>query len=210
MKTSEIIPRNVFVGVDIQNDFIDGSLAVREGEQVVAPANAVAAAVRESNGRVAWTRDWHPATTPHFETWPVHCVQETDGAAFPDDLDIRDEDHIISKGMGQTDGYSGWEGVDQTDGQTLDTLITPQPHERVRVFIGGLATDYCVKATTLDILTRYRETDDIRVKTYLIRDAIRGVEMNDGDTQAALDAMNEAGAIAITSAEAIKMIEEMI
>lgn len=210
MNTSEKTPRNVFVGVDIQNDFIDGSLAVNEGEQTVAPANAVAAAVRVSGGRVAWTRDWHPATTPHFDTWPVHCVQETEGAEFHNDLDIHEEDHIISKGMGQTDGYSGWEGVAQNDGQTLDTLITPQPHERVRVFIGGLATDYCVKATTLDILTRYRETNDTRVKTYLVRDAIRGVEMNDGDTQAALDAMREAGAVAISSAEAIKMIEEML
>ena len=73
--------QNVLVAVDVQNDFIDGSLAVTEGEQVVQPINDVAAAVRDTGGTVAFTRDWHPAETPHFAdyggAWPVHCVAET-------------------------------------------------------------------------------------------------------------------------------------
>lgn len=74
--------RNVLIAVDVQNDFINGSLAVREGYQVVAPINELAETVRESGGAAIFTRDWHPAATPHFDTWPVHCVADTEGAEF--------------------------------------------------------------------------------------------------------------------------------
>lgn len=204
MKNQETT-RNVFIGVDIQNDFIDGSLAIGGGDEVVEPANEVAAAVRDSDGTVAWTRDWHPPITPHFAIWRSHCVANTEGAEFHNDLDIRDEDIIISKGMGQTDGYSGWEGVSD-DGKTLETLITPEINERINVFIGGLATDYCVKATTLDVAKNF--ADNSRVSTYLIRDAIRAVGMDAGDEQAALDAIRDAKVEAISSAEAIAKIKE--
>src|SRR5690606_11365788 len=103
MKNQEKI-RNVLIADDVQNDFIDGNLAVNEGEQVVAPINKISSAVRITHGDVAFTRDWHPASTPHFNEWPAHCVADTDGAAFHPELNIRDEDIIISKGMGQTDG----------------------------------------------------------------------------------------------------------
>lgn len=183
-------PRNVLVGVDIQNDFINGSLAVTEGELVVQPINQVAEAVRDSGGDVVFTRDWHPEITPHFDTWPVHCVAETSGAEFHPELIIKDQDAILSKGMGQTDGYSGWEGT-TTKGNTLEAFITPQtPREKVRVFVGGLATDYCVKATALDIANRF--ADDERISLYLIRDAIRAVGLMPTDEQAALDAMEAA------------------
>lgn len=208
MTTTSETPRNVFIGVDIQNDFVDGSLAVNGGADVVAPANAVAEAVRESNGTVAWTRDWHPASTPHFDSWPVHCVAESEGAAFREGLDIKPTDTIISKGMEQTDGYSGWEGIDLEDrAVTLETLIAPEKNEQVRVFIGGLATDYCVKATTLDVAEHF--ADNKRVSTYLIRDAIRAVELQQGDEQAALNAIADAKVEAISSKEAIAMIAEM-
>lgn len=209
MTTTNETTRNVFIGVDIQNDFVNGSLAVNGGEEVVVPANEVAAAVRQSGGTIAWTRDWHPATTPHFDTWPVHCVAETEGAEFRSGLDIKNSDTIISKGMEQTDGYSGWEGVDlENKAATLETLTAPKENEAVRVFIGGLATDYCVKATTLDVAGHY--TGDERVTTYLIRDAIRAVEMNQGDEQAALDAIADANVEAISSADAIRMIQEQL
>lgn len=198
-------PRDVLVAVDVQNDFIDGSLTVHQGEQVVAPINSVAAAVRQTGGDVAFTRDWHPATTPHFEAWPVHCVAETEGAAFHPELGVRQEDTIISKGMEQTDGYSGWEGV-ADDGATLDTIIAPQTREeKVRVFIGGLATDYCVKATAVDIATHFKADD--RVQLFLLRDAIRAVGLAPTDEEKALAAMDEAKIHAISSAEAIAMID---
>ena len=99
--------RHLLVAVDVQNDFIDGSLAVKGGIDVVAPLNTLAHAVRRDLGRVAFTRDWHPAATPHFDTWPVHCVADTDGAAFHPDLQLKEGDVVLNKGMGQTDGYSG-------------------------------------------------------------------------------------------------------
>lgn len=201
--------QNVLVAVDVQNDFIDGSLAVTEGEQVVQPINDVAAAVRDTGGTVAFTRDWHPAETPHFAdyggAWPVHCVAETEGAAFHPDLDVRDTDIVINKGMEQTDGYSGWEGVTD-DGQTLETIIAPlSREEKVRVFVGGLATDYCVKATALDIAARFK--DDERVHLYLLRDAIRAVGLAPTDEEKALAAMEEAKIQAISADEARVMIE---
>ena len=198
--------RDVLVGVDIQNDFISGSLAVTDGEAVIEPTNRIANAVRAAEGTVAFTRDWHPETTPHFENWPVHCVSETEGAAFAPDLTVLPSDYIISKGMEQTDGYSGWEGVSE-NGDTLETLITPNTStESVRVFLGGLATDYCVKATGLDIASFFR--DDSRVTTYLIRDAVRAVALKEADEANALAALKEAQVIAISTEEALALIQE--
>lgn len=204
MRTFEA-PRNILIGVDIQNDFIDGSLAVPDGEAVIAPINLTTDAVRRIGGTVIFTRDWHPAETPHFETWPVHCVAETPGAAFHSTLTIQPSDVIISKGMGQTDGYSGWEGVADT-AETIETLVTPtDTREKVRVFIGGLATDYCVKATALDIARTF--ADDTRVTTYLLRDAVRGVNIQPDDSSKALEEMRASGVIEINSQAAIAMIE---
>ena len=202
-------PRTVLIGVDIQNDFIDGSLAVTDGEAVVTPFNRTAEATRRIGGTVVLTRDWHPEETPHFDPfggpWPVHCVAETTGAAFHSDLTIQPHDVIVSKGMGKTDGYSGWEGV-ATDGRTLETIIAPTTQvEKVRVFIGGLATDYCVKATAIDIAQTF--ATDERVATYLMRDAVRGVEVTAGDTARALREITNAGVAQLTSDEAIAMIE---
>ena len=204
--------RSILVAVDVQNDFINGSLAVTEGDQVVQPLNNVAAAVRKTGGDIALTRDWHPAITPHFAdyggTWPTHCVAETDGAAFHPRLEVTRSDVIINKGMEQTDGYSGWEGV-ADDGQTLEMMIEPSNRkEKVRVFIGGLATDYCVKATALDIAARFK--DDERVRLYVLRDAIRAVGLAPTDEEKALAAMEEARIQAISSDDARAMIERAV
>lgn len=204
--------RNILVAVDVQNDFITGSLAVNEGEQVVTPINEVADAVRATNGTVIFTRDWHPVHTPHFDTdggtWPVHCVAETEGAAFAPALAVLENDTILSKGMEQTDGYSGWEGVG-TQGESLETLIAPRtPEEKVQVFLGGLATDYCVKATGIDIATFFANDD--RVTTYLLRDAVRAVALEKADEANALKAMQAAQIIAIDTNEARAIIERML
>lgn len=204
--------RNVLVAVDVQNDFIDGSLAVNGGAEVVQPLNEVSTAVRLTDGDVAFTRDWHPAATPHFVdyggVWPTHCVAETEGAAFHPDLEITEADVIINKGIEQTDGYSGWEGVAE-DGQTLETIIAPKTREeKVRVFVGGLATDYCVKATALDIADRFK--DDERVRLFLIRDAIRAVGLAPTDEERALAAISDAKFQAVSAAEALAMIERTL
>lgn len=120
----------IFVGVDPQNDFIDGSLAVAEAEQIIEPINSIVDEIRKHDGTVVFTRDWHPEKTPHFDKWPVHCVANTIGAEFHKDLNIQPDDIIINKGTGQTDGYSGWEGRSDK-GETLESIITPKtPHEK--------------------------------------------------------------------------------
>lgn len=201
-------PRNVLIAVDVQNDFITGSLAVGDAEQVIDPINAFASSVREHDGVAIFTGDQHPSATPHFDVWPPHCVAGTEGAAFHPRLDVREGDTIISKGMEQTDGYSGWEGV--TDkGETLETLLMPRtPRERVRVFIGGLATDYCVRATTLDIAKRFE--DDDRVTLFLLRDAIRAVGLAPDDEARALSEIEAAKVLAISSEAAQTMIERTV
>lgn len=200
--------RDVLVTVDVQNDFVTGTLAVNEGQEVVAPLNAVAETVREHGGTVAFTRDWHPKTTPHFDIWPEHCVAEANGAEFVPELEVLEGDTILSKGMGQTDGYSGWEGVGEK-GETLETLITPRtPTENVRVFLGGLATDYCVKATGLDIAEFF--ANDERVTTYLLRDAVRAVALQQADEANALAELKAAQIVAISSDEARAMIEKVL
>lgn len=200
--------KHVFVGVDIQNDFADpeGSLYVAGGEEIAAPVNEVTEAVRTAGGTVVFTRDWHPAETPHFEAWPVHCVADTDGAEFYPAIQIEQSDIIISKGTGQTDGYSGWEG-EAADDRTLQEIITPQmDRQRVAVLLGGLATDYCVKATTLDIANQFKDND--RVCLYLLRDAVRAVNLSPNDEDEAIAAMEAAGVHTITTAEAKQIITE--
>ena len=211
MKTIEQ-SRPVLIGIDVQNDFITGSLAVAEGEQVVAPLNTIAETVRHHGGQVVFTRDWHPGETPHFVNfggqWPVHCVAGTTGASFHDKLNVQPGDTIIDKGVGQTDGYSGWEGRSDT-GETLETIITPRtPHEKVKVFLGGLATDFCVKATALDIANHFR--DDARVSIHLLREAIRAVGLTPTDEEEALAAMKEAHVLAVSTSEAKMMIERSV
>ena len=197
--------RHLLVAVDVQNDFIDGSLAVMGGIDVVAPLNTLAHAVRRDLGRVAFTRDWHPAATPHFDTWPVHCVADTDGAAFHPDLQLKEGDIVLNKGMEQTDGYSGIEGV-ADDGTTLETMIEPvHRDEKVRIFVGGLATDYCVKATSVDLARRYKGLDNVSI--CLVTDAIRAVNLQPNDGTEAVEAMADAGVHIINLTDALALVD---
>ena len=150
-------PRTALIVVDIQNDFAhpDGSLYVSGAAGVIKYANAAIAQASESGALVVYTQDWHPEHTPHFDTddglWPVHCVADTWGAQFHDDL-IIDAEEIVRKGVDGADGYSGFTTRDpQTSDQTpttLDSLLRSAGIERCVVL--GLATDYCVKETAAD------------------------------------------------------------
>lgn len=202
--------RNILVAVDVQHDFIDGSLAVAEGEQVTTPLNTIAETVRHHDGQVVFTRDWHPAKTPHFSNfggqWPAHCIAGTTGASFHDKLNVQPGDTIIDKGTGQTDGYSGWEGQSGNTGETLETIITPRTtREEVHVFLGGLATDFCVKATALDIAEHFKSDDQVSI--YLLREAVRAVGLTPNAEEEALSAMKEARILVVSINEAKTMIE---
>ncbi len=186
----------VTIGVDIQNDFCPGgTLAVPNGDAVVTPFNTIAAETRARGGKVVFTRDWHPSETTHFNDWPVHCVQDTNGAAFHPALDVRAEDIIISKGMdAEENAYSGFDGVD-AHGITLEDIIETElaHHEKIIIQIGGLATDYCVKATVLDALQlKARSTKTVAV--IAIANAMKAVNINPNDEHDAIEAMKHAGA----------------
>lgn len=195
--------RIVTIAVDMQKDFMSGgSLAVPGGEQVLAPLNRVMRFAREQGGVVAATRDWHPESTPHFDVWPVHCVGSTKGAEFHPDLELEADDVIISKGMGQTHGYSGFEGFTD-NGLTLEQIVRPRRRgERVTVLIGGVATEYCVLNTARDNLKVARtaeESGEGTINTVLVSDAVAAVDLQPGDGERAITGLLEARTITLTS-----------
>jgi nicotinamidase/pyrazinamidase len=178
--------------VDVQNDFADsnGSLYVREGEAVIPIINEQIEAARRSGALVVYTQDWHPGSTPHFEKdggiWPVHCVQGTWGAELHPDLKVVGE--VVRKGAGGEDGYSGFTVRDPRSGEEHSTGLEELLRRRgvERVVVAGLATDYCVKETAID---GARKNFDATVLT----SAVRAVDLQTGDGQRALEAVEGAG-----------------
>ena len=187
-------PSTALVVVDVQNDFADpaGSLYVGGGQDVVPFANAQIEGAVAIGAPVAFTQDWHPETTPHFRKdggiWPVHCVQETWGAAFHPDLRV--EGPVVRKGADGRDGYSGFSVRDPLSGDVeatqLETLL--REHGVERVVICGLATDYCVLETALDARR-------LGFPTTVLLEGIRPVNLQPGDGERALERMREAGAV---------------
>lgn len=180
--------------VDVQNDFADpsGSLYVLGGEQIVPIVNVEVERARAAGALVVCTQDWHPEHTPHFQRdggiWPVHCVEDTPGAAFHPDLLVADHE-VVRKGHDGRDGYSGFSVRDPLSGERGDTLL----HEMLvangieRLVICGLATDYCVVETVLDARM-------LGYPVEVLTDAVRAVELQPGDGAAALARMRESGA----------------
>lgn len=188
-------PSTALLIVDVQNDFADpkGSLYVPGGEDVVPAANAEIERAQADGAAVIYTQDWHPDVTPHFEKdggiWPVHCVQDTWGAAFHPDLRVLFWSPIIRKGADGRDGYSAFSVRDPASGDVEATQLESVLRDRGigRVVIAGLATDYCVVETASDA----RRLDH---PTIVLRDAICAVDLNPGDGDRALERMREAGA----------------
>jgi nicotinamidase/pyrazinamidase len=178
--------------VDVQNDVADpaGTLAVTGAADVVRAANEAAAAVRAAGGSVAYTADWHPAHTSHFAQdggiWPVHCVGGTWGAAFHPDLLV--DGPVVRKGTSGEDGYSGFTVRDPASGVTTPTELASLLRAAgiEQVVVCGLATDYCVKATSLDAVA-------LGFATAVLVDGIRAVDLAADDGQRALDEMAAAG-----------------
>ncbi len=167
--------------IDFQNDFTPGgALAVKGGDQIGEPIQRLAPRFDV----VAATRDWHPPDHASFRTeggpWPVHCVQGSHGAELHLAMADVDVDFVVDVGREREDeGYSGFEKSD----------LAEQLRERgvERVVVCGLATDYCVRASTIDAC---QEGFDVTV----VEDAIRPVEVEPGDGERALADMKRAGA----------------
>jgi nicotinamidase/pyrazinamidase len=176
--------RRALIVVDVQNDFCPGgALGVERGDEVVAPLNQLLEEFLSRGDLVYKSRDWHPATTRHFAayggTWPVHCVQGTPGAEFHRDLSADPRVRVVTKGTGDEDQYSAFDGTGLADELRREGVS--------EVWVGGLATDYCVKQTVLDALR-----SGFRVKA--LSGAMRAVNLQPGDDQRALAEMREAGA----------------
>lgn len=178
--------------VDVQNDFCPGgALAVSEGDRVVPVLNRCLQLFLKTNHPCVATRDWHPPDHCSFKEqggiWPRHCVQNTPGARFHPDLKLTETVKVFSKAQDKNrDAYSGFEGtgLERYLGELgVGTL-----------YVGGLATDYCVKHTILDGLKA-------GFKAFVIKDAIRGVDVKPGDSEKALKEMQGEGAILVTAQE---------
>ena len=180
---------DALVLVDVQNDFCPGgALPVPDGDRVLPVLNTL---LRQGGVLAVATRDWHPPDHCSFRAqggpWPVHCVAGTPGADFHPGLDRGRIAHVVSKATTQAqEAYSGFQGTDLAD-------VLRQRGIRA-VFIGGLATDYCVKATALG--ARKAGLD-----VFLITDAIRAVNVRPGDGDRAIAEMRAAGVIPLTSAD---------
>jgi nicotinamidase/pyrazinamidase len=185
--------RTALLVVDVQNDFADpaGSLYVRGGEEIVPVANEQIARAREGGAFIVSTQDWHPESTPHFAKdggiWPVHCVQDSWGAALHPVLTAADE--IVRKGTGGEDGYSAFSVRDPRSGETAPTGLHGLLQERgvEGLVVCGLATDYCVVETVVD-------GRSLGYAVTVVRDGIRAVDLEVGDGDRAIQRMRDAGA----------------
>ncbi|HOM16361.1 MAG TPA: bifunctional nicotinamidase/pyrazinamidase [Thermoguttaceae bacterium] len=193
---------NCLVIVDVQNDFCPGgALPVQEGDRVVPVINRLL----DRFDRVVATQDWHPPGHLSFAAnhpgrtpgeviqlagleqvlWPVHCVQDTPGAEFHPDLDLSRIQAVFRKGVDpEVDSYSGFFDNGRRRSTGLEEYLRREGVEEV--YIGGLATDYCVRWTALDAVR-------LGFRTWVIEDACRGVELRPGDTAAALAEMAQTG-----------------
>ena len=187
--TVRLKPGDALVIVDVQNDFLPGgALPVPQGDEVVPVLNEYIHRFRQAGLPIVATRDWHPPDHCSFQAqggpWPAHCVQGTPGADFAPGLELPDEALVVSKATeSDQEAYSGFQGTD------LDARLREMGVRRL--FVGGLATDYCVKQTVLDALR-------LGYQVYLLTDAIRAVDVHPGDGEAAINEMRRAGALPLT------------
>jgi nicotinamidase/pyrazinamidase len=192
--------------VDVQNDFCPGgTLAVPHGDTVVPVLNNYMMAFQQLGYPVYASRDWHPVETKHFKQfgglWPIHCLQNSPGAAFHPGLRLPQDAVVISKGMDpDAESYSAFLGFD-SQGNAFPAVLQ---REGVKdIFVGGLATDYCVQASCLDAVGQ-------GYKVYLLKDAIQGVNIKPDDSAKAIHTMVKAGVTFVTLAQLPDFLGESV
>jgi len=188
MEKIKIDKESALIIVDVQNDFLPGgALPVPKGDEVIPVLNEYIKLFSKVEALIFATRDWHPLNHVSFITqggiWPPHCIQNTKGAEFPSNLKLPENVIVISKATNpNAEAYSGFEGTDLA--MKLKKLGIK------KLFIGGLATDYCVKNTVLDALKE-------GFKTFFLEDASRGVNLKPKDSENAIKEMVIKGALKI-------------
>lgn len=189
-----LTPRSALLVVDVQRDFCPGgALPVPDGDKVVPVLNEAIGRFHARSLPIVATRDWHPRGHVSFRErggpWPPHCVEGTPGAEFHPALALPKEAAVVSKGTEpDEDAYSGFQGT------TLAQQLRAMKVERV--FVGGLATDYCVKHTALDALEN-------GFQGFVLEDAVRGVEVKAGDSQRALEEVLRRGGVLVRADEVL-------
>ena len=163
--------------VDLQNDFCPGgALGVSEGDLIIPKINNYVDLFLKKKLPVFVSRDWHPKQSKHFKQaggpWPPHCVQNTEGAKFHPAFHVPEDAIIMSKGTNpELDGYSVFEAHDSQNRSFSEILNSMGIDE---LYIAGIATDYCVKMTSLDALNS-------GFVVHVLTDAIKGVDKNDSE-----------------------------
>lgn len=180
--------------VDIQNDFCPGgALGIKDADRIIPAINKYIKIFSKKKLPIFSSRDWHPKKTTHFKEfggiWPRHCIQNSKGAEFHPELKLPKEAILLYKGMDpEKDSYSVFQAQDKNGISFLNLLKIWGVGE---IYIGGLATDYCVKFSAIGALKE-------RFKVKLLVDAIKGVNLQPGDSQAAMREMVGSGAKKIT------------
>jgi len=171
--------------VDVQNDFCPGgSLAVPEGDKIVPVINGL----MDKFPVVVASKDWHPKQTVHFQKWPVHCVHNSRGADFHPGIQSTKIEQVFLKGTGnKDDGYSAFEATN------LDLKDYLKKKGVTELYVTGLATDYCVRASALDAAKIFQ--------TFVVTDAIAAVNVKPGDDKRALEDMERAGVKTVLSTD---------
>jgi len=189
-----LLKPDALVIVDLQRDFLPGgSLAVSGGDAIIAPINRLIRRFAEEQLPIYATRDWHPRDHCSFREqggpWPPHCVAGTAGADMPAELVLPESATVVSKATtSQLDAYSGFQGTNLAE-------ALRESGSR-RLFIAGLATDYCVSATAQDALKEGFEV-------VILRDAVRAVDQTPGDGERALAALAARGAQIMSSEDVL-------
>ncbi|MFM2483748.1 isochorismatase family protein [Celerinatantimonas yamalensis] len=187
----DITPRSsdALMIIDLQNDFLpNGSLGIKSAAQIIEPINRYTELFERAQSTIILSRDWHPQDHCSFSQqggpWPVHCVRNSEGAQISADYRWPTQAWLVSKATTSAkDAYSAFDGTE---------LATQLQHSAVkRLFICGLATDYCVLNTVLDALKEGFEC-------YLLCDGMDAVNIQSHDGQQAIDTMCQQGAIALT------------
>jgi len=192
--------KKVLLVVDLQNDFCPGgALGVPGGERIIPAINKYIKFFSAKKLPVFVTRDWHPVNSRHFRDfgglWPVHCIRNTNGAAFHRELKLSTNAVLFYKGMDPLrDSYSAFQAE---DGKGVSLFRVLNSYGIKELFIAGLATDYCVKFTALDAIKR-------GFKVKILTDAIGGVDLKPGDSERALQQIFKKGAKKVTLDKLIK------
>jgi nicotinamidase/pyrazinamidase len=191
-------PTDALLVVDVQNDFLPGgALGVAGADAILEPLNRMLRAWRKRGLPVFLSRDWHPPGHCSFAAqggpWPEHCVAGSPGAEFSGQLAISPADRVISKATRvDKDAYSALDGTPLADAL--------RARGTTRLFVGGLATDYCVRATALD--TRRAGLDVV-----VLTDAICAVNVRPGDGEQALAELTAAGCELATTGATLRAME---